>query len=184
MKTGRFVQMLLVLAGLCLGGETQAGETPAKSEAAIMTLQDLQLQGMTSFVDKEFMLRAKVMWEYAAFKIPEDPTPDDALRKQASAISIPLEGIETKDAKRARGIHLSGSDLARQADAQGREEFVFQKTSLSNNDKEYVMTVRLKLRPAFNKTHLANPAFVKQSNNPTYWSQTFEFELMALREAP
>ena len=179
-----FVETIIVIAALCLSGGIQAGETPANPDGAPMTFADLLQKGMTPFVDKEFTLKAKVMWRYADVKIPEDPTSSEELRKKAGQVMIPFEGPEFKDVKGKKSIFASGRDLTRTTDAQGREAYAFKDTILSNNDKEYVMTVRLKLRPAFNKSHLENPAFVKQSNNPTYWSQTFEFEIVALREIP
>ena len=97
---------------------------------------------------------------------------------------ISLEELGGTEGRRFKGIQASGRDLVRVKDDQGLEAYAFQQAILSNNSKEYVMTVRLKLRPAFSKTHLENPAFIKQSNNPVYWSQTFEIEIVALREAP
>lgn len=184
MKPSGFVKTLIIIAGLGLAGLLHAGETTAKPQEAQMTLTHLQTNGITQFVGQEFALRAKVMWEYASVKIPEDPTPADQLRQKASQLTIPLTDLAAKDGKRVKGLFASGADLVRQADPQGREVYYWGKVALSNNDKEYIMTVRLKLRPAFNKTHLANPTFVKQSNNPVYWSQTFEIEIVALREAP
>lgn len=149
-----------------------------------MTLSALQTNGITRFVDKEFTLQAKVAWEYASVKIPENPTPMDQLRKKASQIVIALDELGIQDGKRYKGIQASGADLSRKEDAQGQEVYAFQNVNLSNHDKSYMMTVRLKLRPAFTKTHLENPAFIKQCNNPAYWSQTFEVEIVALRQTP
>ena len=184
MHPGRFLKTVVILAGLSLGSDMQAGDEIAKTQEAPMTLPDLQNKGITQFIDKEFTLRAKVMWEYASVKIPEDPIPAEQLRNKASPITIAMDELGGKDGKRLKGIQASGADLVRKPDAQGQETYAFQKVSLTNHDKEYIMTVRLKLRPAFNKTHLENPAFVKQCNNPAYWSQTFEVEIVALREAP
>jgi hypothetical protein len=183
MKQIGFVNMIVVavLCGVC---RIQAGETPAGLEEPPMTFADLLKNGIAQFIDKEFVLKARVAWEYASVKIPEDPTPDAELQKKASQLTIAVEGDEFRDIKRNKGIHASGRDLILKADVQGRQVYAFKETILSNKDKEYVMTVRLKLRPSFNKSHMENPAFVKQSNNPAYWNQTFEIEILALQAAP
>jgi hypothetical protein len=183
MKQIGFVNMIVV-AALCGVCGIQAGEAPASLEAPLMTFADLLKKGITQFIDKEFVIKARVAWEYASVKIPEDPTPDAELQKKASQLTIAVEGEEFRDNKRNKGLHASGRDLVMKADAQGRQVFAFKDAILSNKDKEYIMTVRLKLRPSFNKSHLENPAFVKQGNNPAYWNQTFEIEILALQAAP
>jgi hypothetical protein len=184
MKHTLFIKTAVLIAGLCLGTSAQAGENATNPEASPMTFSDLLKQGITLFIDKDFALKTKVMWEYTTAKIPEDPTPDSELRKKAGQLMLPLEGQDFTEGRSKKGIQASGVALTRKTGTGGREVYAFGDTLMTNNDKEYVMTVRLKLRPGFTKANLDNPAFVKQSNNPRYWSQTFEIEILTLREAP
>jgi hypothetical protein len=58
----------------------------------------------------------------------------------------------------------------------GREGYAIGDTILTK-DKRYRLEVTLRLRKSFGEAMLNNPAFVKQTNNPRYWSQTLKLEL-------
>jgi hypothetical protein len=184
MKHNLLAETVTLIAGLCLCVSAQAADPAPHTEATPMTFETLLKNGVTTFIDKEFALKTKVMWEYTTVKIPEDPTPDSELRKKAGPLMLPLSGEAFAEVRRKKGIQTSGIDLTRKTEASGREVYAFKDTVLTNNEKDYVLTVRLKLRPTFNKSNLENPAFVKQTNDPQYWSQTFEIEILAIQDAP
>ena len=183
MKQMRRLAMFAV-TGCCLCASAWAdGVTTNRTGGTPMTFADLLQGGMTTFLGREITLRARTLWEYATVKIPEDPTPEDQLRRKAGPLLIPFGGPEFRDVATACQIRATGADLKQQPGADGRMEYAFKGSLLSNGGKEYLLTVRLKLRARFKPTLLDNPAFVKQSNNPTYWGQTFEMEILNIQVA-
>jgi hypothetical protein len=165
----------LGLAGtLCAGEPTN---NPARATA--MTFTDLRQQGITTFVDRAFTLKARVTWEYLSVKIPEDQTPERELRQKAGPLKIRLEGAGFPDAPGRTDLSVSGPELAKKRGADGREGYVLHETALINQTV-YVLQVQLTLRPGFDKKMLENAAFVQQCQDPRYWSQTFALEILAL----
>lgn len=169
---------------LSCGPGTLAQDKKPDTGTTPMTFSDLFKAPITQYIDKEFVFKAKTTWKHADVKIPEDPTPESELRKKAGQLLVPFEGAEFKDVKTKAYLHATAADLAKTAGPDGRQVYKIKDTVLSNGDKEYTMTVRLKLRPSFNKSQLENPAFVKQCNNPVYWNQTFELEIVSVQNAP
>lgn len=149
-----------------------------------MTFADLLHGGMTSYLGRAITIRTRVLWEHPTVKIPEDPTPEAQVRRKAGPLLIPFCGSEFRDITTPCQIRGTGAGLAQVAGVDGRMGYVFKGVPLSNGGKDYLLTVRLKLRARFKPTLLDNPAFVKQSNNPTYWGQTFEMEILAVQGAP
>jgi hypothetical protein len=144
-----------------------------------MTFADLLKKGITNFIDKEFRLKAPVTWEYADVKIPEDPRSMEEVGKSAGHVKVQFEGPEFARVKRRKALRATGTGLKVVKDATGKQGYAFKDTVLTNG-KTYQLKVRLKLRPMFKKSHLENPAFIKQSNNPRYWSQTFALEILGV----
>lgn len=149
-----------------------------------MTFKDLLDKGIVTFVDKEFSLKARVAWDYADVKIPEDPTPMEKIRQKAGELKVPFDGAGFKNVRGKRYLWAKGADLVKKADADGKEVYAFKDVVLANGTQDYVMKVRLKLRSMFKPSHLENPAFVKQSNNPLYWTQTFELDILSVAVPP
>jgi len=145
-----------------------------------LTFSDLKARGIVQFVGREFLLKAKVQWDDVDLKIPEDPTPIAEIRKLAGRLKVPFDELKVKG-RGKKYLWATGPGLGTVKDEAGKEQYAFKKKLLSNNDTEYTLKVRLKLRSGFNANHLKNPAFIKQSNNPRYWAQTFELEIVAIQ---
>ncbi|MBA4387036.1 MAG: hypothetical protein C0404_03585 [Verrucomicrobia bacterium] len=158
-----------------------AGFLPAAEEKEqAMTLSELRAKGITQFINTNFVLRAKLQWDYAGAKIPEDPTPMDALRKKAGQMVVPLEGPDFVDVAGKRSIRAGGKEITKANAADGTEVYAFKGKPLSNGGTEYTLKVQLKLRSGFKPEMLNNPEFIRQSNNPQYWSQTLELEIIGV----
>jgi hypothetical protein len=168
--------MAIVLVGW---GMARAG-TEEQTKKTILLPADIRKAGILSVLDQPISVRVTVRWEYSAVKIPEDPRSADEVAKQAGPLMISLgtagfEGIEESQ----RHVRAEGGVLRKGRDAKGREIYVVGETDLVNG-KEYVLSVRIRLRAGFKPEMLQNPAFVKQSENPVYWSQTFHAEILAV----
>ena len=121
------------------------------------------------------------MWDYASVKTPEDPRPPDKLAQQAGPLKVLFDGPGFEDLAGRRHFLAEGETLRKVAGPDGREDYACGDKALVNG-REYILKVRILLRPSFKAEMLDNPAFVKQSNNPRYWSQTFALSILAVRE--
>jgi hypothetical protein len=154
-----------------------------KEEDKVLTFAEMKKKGMTTFLDREVTIKARVFWRHADLKIPEDPRPMKEIRKKAGSLRVSFEGKEFKEAKGKKYIRASvPKGLKVVKDKDGREGYAFNDLRLSNGGVEYLLKGKVKLRSMFKKEHLKNPAFIKQSNNPRYWTQTFELEISDIRK--
>jgi hypothetical protein len=163
-------------------GEEKGGAKETMEVQEIHTLASLRPKGLTRFVGKEFRLRQALVWEYAMVRIPEDPGPKDGVL-EAGPLKIAFDGPEFKDIQGRKALFARGAGLSKKAGKDGREHYFFKETGLDSG-QVYDMKVRLLLRPGFKEEMLKDPAFVAQSDNPRYWAQTFEFELLDLAPPP
>ena len=125
-------------------------------------------------------LRAAVAWEYATVKILEDPTPQEVLAARAGPLNLSFDTAEFADVKARKTIFAVGTGLARTRGADGRKQYAVGDVPLVNS-REFLLRVVIRLRSQFKPAMLDNPAFVKQSNDPRDWSQTFEAEILEAR---
>lgn len=167
---------------MCAAGYSDDAE-PKKEERKVTTFKELRDKGIVEFLGREIWLKVKLGWEYAHAKIPEDPTPIKELQKKAGPVKIVFDGPDFKDVKRKKYLRVADSkELTKERGKDGKEGYVFKKKTLSNGEKEYLIKAKLKLRAMFNETHLKNPKFITQSNNPVYWNQTFELEILDVQD--
>jgi hypothetical protein len=121
-----------------------------------------------------------VRWEYSTVKIPEDPRTAEELAREAGPLAIGLGTAGFEDIRESqRYVRAEGGGLKKRQDAEGREAYAVDTTDLVNG-KEYVLLVRIRFRSGFTHEMLKNPAFVKQCENPIYWSQTFQVEILSV----
>lgn len=144
------------------------------------TLRDLRANGIVTMIGRLVEFKAVVTWEYMTVKIPEDPTPADALARKAGPLRISFDVQGFEDIKTRKHFSAVGDAVKLVRGADGREGYAIGNTALVNG-RDYVLHARIRLRPSFKADMLENPAFVKQSNDPRYWSQTFELELLGAR---
>jgi len=163
---------ILALTTAALGG--------SNTEEVVLTPRDIREQGIVALVGRTLELKAAVVWEYGSVKIPEDPRPMDTIAKEAGVLKVSFDGPGFEDIKTQKHFRADGEKLKKVAGADGREGYAFGDTPLTNG-REYILKVRIQLRPSFKAEMLNNPDFVKQSNNPRYWSQTFMLDILAVR---
>lgn len=171
------IGMAIILMGwgmVLAGVEGDAKET-------VLSPADIRKAGIISVLDQPIHMRATVRWEYSTVKIPEDPRTAEELAKQAGPLKIGLGTAGFEDIRESqRHVRGEGGALRKGHDAEGREIYVVDKTDLVNG-KEYVLSARIRLRAGFKPEMLQNPAFVKQCENPVYWSQTFQVEILSVK---
>lgn len=164
-------------------------ETPeSSSERETLSMDDLARQQITQFVGRAILLRTRFHWEYADTKLPEDPTPAEELQKMIAGQLEPLfenynfhvQRNEFKDEPSRGRFRIVSKHLTRKRDAQGVEQFVFKDKTLSRGKTEYILRGRLRYRKEMNFDASSAERVKDQSNNPVYWSQTFEFALDAI----
>jgi hypothetical protein len=160
---------------------TAAFAAGTEADNAVLTPLDLRERGIVTLLGQVVKLRAPIAWEHMSVKIPEDPRPMEAIQKEAGPprVSFDLPGFE--DIRAAKYFRCEGAGLKKAEGPDGRETYIFGDTSLVNG-RQYILTVRIRLRPAFKPELLENPAFVRQSNNPRYWSQTFSLEIISIAD--
>jgi len=147
----------------------------------VLTAADLKEQGIVNFVGKEVLLETMLTWEYASVKIPEDPRSMDEISRIAGPLKAVFAGPEFEGVRaRSRHFRVTGAKLRKATNAARREVYSFGDIVFANG-AQFTLKVRIRLRPSFKPEMLKNPAFVKQSNNPRYWSQTFELEILGVR---
>jgi len=157
---------------------TEADETGL----AVMTFAILHKQGITQFLNKTIMLKAKIKWDYVDVKIPEDPRSIQSLSKITGKVKVPFDDVEIPRFRGKKYLWATSSVLAKISDDSGKQQYAFKDRTLSNG-QEYLLQVHLKLRSMFKEEHLRNPEFIKQSNKPRYWNQTFELEILSVGKA-
>lgn len=162
---------------------------PGLGQTNILTMDDLYTVGITNFVNKTIFLKTKVRWEYCSATIPEDPTPFEEIQKRiCGSPTVVFDNID-KYASFDRNRYLNAENFAivsdkltKTKDSSGKEQFSFEGSALSNNGTEYVLEGILLYRDwlKVDENKLNNPIFIEQSNNPLYWSQTFEFRVATI----
>lgn len=151
-------------------------------DEAVATFERLLAAGIVSFVDKEFTIEGVVTWDTPTVKIPEDPRTPAELAALAGPLKVRLQGKAFEGLEGRDRLLLVSDKLSKAKGADGTEVWAFDGKRLVRDGGAYRLRVRLMLRASFKKELLQNPAFVKQSNQPKYWAQTFEMELLGVSE--
>jgi len=146
----------------------------------VMTPLDLRTNGIVTLIGRDIELKAVATWEYMTVKVPEDPTPMDEVAKKAGPLRISFDVPGFEDVKGRKHFAAVGDAVKVVRGTDGREGYAIGNVPLANG-REYVLKARIRLRSSFKAELLENPVFVKQCNNPQYWSQTFELEVLGVR---
>lgn len=144
----------------------------------VLSLADWRQQGLIPWLGQPVQLDAVLAWEQTTVVIPEAAP----AAPQAGPLTLrfgPADdpAFAAVDARR-REIRLRGNALNRTTDAGWR---VGQRQLTAG--KRYRLTVIPHLREGFDEKLLENRAFVEQSRDPRYWSQTFALELLQIAAA-
>jgi hypothetical protein len=173
---------LMPFAAVCAALLAQV-RTAQEGDLPVLTFDDLRAAGITAFVDKEFIIVGSLSWESPAAKIPEDRRTATELAAIAGPIKVRIDGKSAEGLAGKAGVLLVSDRLTKAAGTDGVEQWSFNGRRLARDGTLYQLRVRLLLRASFKKELLQKPAFVRQSLQPRYWSQTFEMELLGVKSS-
>lgn len=181
MKHKNNILIIIVITILLLGDCSNGVYQPPIN----FTLDDLYLAGITNYINQKILLSTKIKWEYCALSIPEDPTPEEEVRKRICGPhpTVVFDNInnyvKVEKYSTPGNFFIVSDGLVIIRDGYDGEQYSFNGDILSNNDNYYVLEGSLNYREWLKVTDelLLNPKFIAQSNNPIYWSQTFELHL-------
>lgn len=169
--------MLVLLSAGAGAGAQEAVQVP------VLSFDELHALGITSLVDKEFIVEGRLSWDSPTVKIPEDPRPAKELAALAGPPKVRIQGKSAEGLAGRDRLLLVSDKLSKTRGDAGVEEWTFAGRRLERDGMVYRLHVRLLLRASFKKELLRDPRFVRQSDQPKYWAQTFELELLGLEAA-
>jgi hypothetical protein len=145
------------------------------------TLDEIQGKGIVSYVGKEILLKTKVTWHHISGAFPRRGLTIDTTH--ASAIKVNFENGDEYVSPGFRGqergnMFLMSQELIKVPDDSLIEQYLF-RNRLLDTSSVYLLEGSFGFRSWLNvdSTKLADTAFIRQSNDVTYWSQTFQFNL-------
>jgi len=158
-------------------------KTPEKS-LQYRTLDEIQSKGIVSFVGRQITLKSKVIWYQSQNVSYGTQTTVDTLR--ASQIKINFENGDNYVREDLRGeergdMLLVSDGFKKFIDHSLKEQYSFKNMEL-DTAAVYILEGYFAFQSWLDvdSTKLSNPVFIRQSNNVTYWSQTFQFNLNAI----
>jgi len=152
-----------------------------------VTLNDLKNNNITNYVSVKTNIITKVNWEYCSLAhIPENPEPPaDTVKKICGQLTVNSKDLNypVKGLSNGGDFYVISNNLTKLNDSNGYEIYSFDGVKFSKT-QTYILTGFLKYRGPYynNSTILSDPKFIEQSNNPNYWSQTFEFEIIDVKK--
>jgi hypothetical protein len=151
----------------------------------MFTMQDVYLNPITDIAGEVIALRTNVTWHEAH---PYDwhtmHTNEDTLLVLKLSVfwEEADEYIPPRYRNEERGnILIESSDIRKEFNEEGTQAYWFDDGKIAKSTT-YFLTGRFEYRDWLSPPPLDNPKFIEQSNNPIYWSQTFEFQLIDLQE--
>lgn len=150
-----------------------------------LTMQDIYEAPITSLVDDRLSMTGKLAWtEYRVVDLWTGVA-DDTLRARRPVLVFENGDQYIEERFRGRGrpnITLISTEFTKQVievNGEPVEHFRYGKRLIDRSAQYYLIGV-IQYRDYFDPPPIDNPVFIDQSNDPTYWSQTFEIQLMGL----
>jgi hypothetical protein len=162
---------------MCNGGLTE------EVRERVWTFDDILAAGIASFVDKDIVIEGVVTWATPTVKIPEDSRTPAMLAALAGPVKVKIQGKSFEELAGRDALLLISDKLSKVKGEDGAEQWAFSGKRLVRDGDACCLRVRILLRASFKKELLQNPAFIKQCNQPKYWSQTFEMRLFGVEQA-
>jgi hypothetical protein len=166
-----------------------SGPTDPGDASHPLTLQDVYLGKITSMVGEDILLSSRLHWH----SFTPIPWRSGAERDTVLATQLTLRFehgdrfVPQERRGEDRGNMFVVSDrLESFLDDQNVEGYRFGDRVL-DRETTYLLRGRFKIRDWLGideEEALANPKFVEQANQVTYWSQIFEFRLESVRDPP
>jgi len=182
------VKILSLLLFLSVGCEKESLLGPCTSCKCVInypkiyTWEEIYSDSITTLVDKNIIVKSKVYWSNEAGWIPEIGPPEI---KPADGIRLLFENANdyvnnpTFYFQDRGNLKLISKQIKKYIDFEVKEEkYSLNGKEISKNGDYYLFQGKIRYRSWLNvdEEKLANPNFITQSNNVTYWNQTFEFE--------
>ena len=179
-----FIIIVLIACG-CVDNQARA-QSDDREDAVAIDFATLAEEGIVPYIGRRVLVSTAVAWHHHEVSIPEDPRSPEEIARQAGPLLIRIgtdDDPAFKDLRPSRR-HLRGigAQVRTIRDDDGREGYAIGATTLTK-DHRYRLVATLRLRDNFDEKMLDNPAFVKQTNDPRYWSQTLELELHTAQPA-
>ncbi len=171
-----FLPITVALALSCNTSDNPVGPPPWT------TLEEIRTQGMVSCIGKEILLKTRVTWDHMVGVISREKSIPDTLR--ADAICINFENGDAYVRPNFRGqqrgnVFLISPQLSIVVDDSLVEQYAFRNEVLDTAGV-YLMYGSFSFREWLHiddPMNLKDSVFIRQSNDVTYWSQTFQFNL-------
>ena len=178
-----FIIAPLLAAWGCESSDEVSPLSPATPEP--LTMEEIYHYPITDIAEEEINLKTKITWyEGHPYNWWTQTYNEDTLL--VSHLSVFWEEadkyIPSRFQNQDRGnILIVSLDIHREFDEEGTQEYFFQNRRLSKSTN-YVLVGRIEYRDWMSPPPVDNPRFIEQSNNPVYWSQTFQFRVIDLYE--
>jgi hypothetical protein len=174
---------ILLVGSRC--GSSEDAHSLAPDGPTLFTMLEIYQYPITDIVGERVALQTKVTWHEGP---PYDWdtgyfNEDTLLVWNLSVLWEEADDyIPHRFQNEERGnILMESPDIRKEFDEDGIQAFYFDDVKLSKSTT-YVLTGRFGYRDWMSPPPLDNPKFIEQSNNPVYWSQTFEFQCVDLQE--
>ena len=147
--------------------------------SSILTMEDIYHHEITRLVGEDIVVETKIYWRLFVPGERQGENQADTLR--ASPLAILFENGDQFMPGRFRGqsrgdIRIVSPEIHKGVKPPGVETFYFGDRELRNG-AAYRLIGSFKYRDVLSPPPVDSPQFIEQSNNPVYWSQTFEFQL-------
>jgi hypothetical protein len=144
-----------------------------------LSMLDVYHYPITDLVDEQVTISARLAWISSRSDVLPVDAQNDTL--YAMWLSVKFDGGEAYIPAQRQGefrenIPIAGSPIKTAFNTNLVEEIYFNREKLNQN-RVYFLTGRITYRPSISSPPVDDPRFIEQSNNPVYWSQTFEFQL-------
>lgn len=166
---------IIIIIANCSDNSLNSDEIPI-----IITLDEIQSQKITTFVDKELNLQTKIYWYSSnwTWEGPSDTTFAGSLKLKFENADQYIEEDRFKNQERG-DLYIKSPFIEKRMDENLIEKYYYNEDSLSNLSTTYIFSGTIQYRDWLNVTeeYLQDSVFINQSNNVVYWSQTFVFHV-------
>ena len=143
-------------------------------------MEEVYEQRITTLVGEVITLETELTWDHGRRVYPRATTENDTL--YASQLAIDFTNADRFiERERFRGqdrgnTFVNSNLIAKSVDAELKEQYYFKEKRLFL-DTTYHLKGSFRYRDwlGVDAETLSNPEFIEQSNDVTYWRQTFEF---------
>jgi hypothetical protein len=152
-------------------------------------LSDLYQRGITSYAGQKMFLKTKIRWTYKSlcYVNEENASACTPTVVGPANATVVFDDIRKYQKLGPEAFYSRIADfplISENLETFNTTHYLFKNRLLSNDGKFYVLEGVLSYQPSLNVTKdtLQNQTFIELSKNPSFWPQTFEFELLDVYE--